>query len=59
MKQIIKWNNDLEKWEPLSASYSGLTAGEAKKELKQLRQWAREENTGVKYKTRNVMLVPV
>ena len=48
MKQIMKWNNDLDRWEPLSASYSGLTEDEAKKELKQLRRWAREENTGAK-----------
>ena len=39
MKQIMKWNNDLDRWEPLSASYSGLTDEEAKKELKQLRRW--------------------
>ena len=59
MKQIMKWNNDLDRWEPLSASYSGLTDEEAKKELKQLRRWAREENTGAKYKTRNIVMVPV
>jgi hypothetical protein len=59
IKQILRYNSDLGKWEPLGASMSGLTADEAKKELKQLRGWAKDDNSGAKYKTRNVVIVPV
>ena len=59
IKQIIRYNSDLDKWEPLGASMSGLTGDEAKKELKQLRRWAKDDNSGARYKTRNVVIVPV
>jgi hypothetical protein len=58
MKQIMEYNNDTESWEPLGASYSGMSDGDAKAALKQLRKWAKDDNSGKQYKARDVVIVP-
>ena len=59
MKQIRKYNEDTGRYEAISVGYSGLSADKAKKEIAQLRRWARSDGSGAKYKIINVDLVPV
>lgn len=59
MKQIQEYDNETDCWRAISASYSGLSAEDAKKELHDLRRWAREDNNGCRYRAVNVFIVPV
>ena len=59
MKQIRKYNEETGRYEAISAGYSGLSTDDARKSIAQLRRWAREDNSGAKYKIIDVVLVPV
>ena len=59
MKQIRKYNEDMGRYEAISAGYSGLSEKEAIENIAQLRRWAIEDNSGAKYKIINVIPVPV
>ena len=59
MKAIQKYNEDSKKWEIISAGYAGMSTPKAKKEIKQLRRWAKEDNCPVRYRIVDVTLTPV
>jgi hypothetical protein len=56
MKAIQK--NQGEGWQMMGVAYAGLTAEDAKETLKQLRGWAKDDKSSVKYRAINVVLVP-
>ena len=58
MKQIMENKNDELGWNAISASYSGLSKDAAKEEVKTLRRYAKENESGYLYKIRDVSLVP-
>jgi hypothetical protein len=58
MYQIMEYDKDNDRWVPVSASYSGLTKAQANQAIKTLRRYAREDNSGMKYKMREVVIVP-
>jgi hypothetical protein len=58
MKAIQKFNSETGKWELICQSYCGLSKDEAKKEIKQLRDWAKDDNSDTKYRITNVTLTP-
>jgi hypothetical protein len=47
-----------EGWTMMGAAYAGLSQEDAKKSLKQLRGWAKDNRASVKYRAINVVLVP-
>lgn len=59
MKQIREYNNVTGRYEAISQGYSGLSNADAKKNIAQLRRWARDDNSGAKYKMVDVVLIPV
>lgn len=54
MKAIQKYNRDLDKWEYLF-DYP-MSEEEAKKEIATQRRWAKEDDTGAKFRIVNVEL---
>ncbi len=58
MKAIQEYNNDSMTWDYISNGYCGLSADEAKKNIKQLRKWEAADNSGKEYRIINVDLTP-
>jgi len=58
MYQIMEYDKDKDRWVPVSASYSGLTKAQAGQAIKTLRRYAREDKSGMRYKIREVVVVP-
>ena len=54
MKALQKWNEDLQEWEYVYNTPLGDEEG--KKEIAQQRRWAKEDNTGAKYRLVKVNL---
>lgn len=57
MKAIQK-KDEIGKWKIISPSYAGLSDGDAKIAIAQLRRWAREDRSNAKYRIINVTIVP-
>lgn len=58
MYQIMECDKASDRWVPVSASHSGLSKVQANEAIKTLRRYAREDGSGMKYKIREVVIVP-
>ena len=58
MKAIQRYSKDINGYEFISAGYCGLNDDDARSAIKQLRRWAKQDDSGAKYKIIPVHLVP-
>ena len=58
MYQIMEYDKAIDRWVPVSASHSGLSKVQANQAIKILRQYARDDKSGMQYKMRKVVIVP-
>ena len=56
---IEKWNPDTDTWDLIGSAFVGLPLWTAKREISQLREWAKADESGAKYRRVKTAVTPI